>query len=88
MQASISKAWAIGISALECVQKTQAARVAGRGTVGHAEQADLVGPQMPVRIDGYVADIGEHARDAPARWRGIKLLAEICILSPVLAVMP
>ena len=31
--------------------------------VGHAEQADLVGQQMPVRIDGDVADIGEHAGD-------------------------
>ena len=31
--------------------------------VGHAKEADLVGQQMPVRIDGDVADIGEHARD-------------------------
>ena len=76
------------IGCLELVQKTQAARVAGRGMVGHAEEADLVGQQMPAPIDRDVADIGEHARDAPTRWRGIMLLAEICILSPVLAVMP
>src|SRR6202020_1589688 len=28
-----------------------------------AEEADLIRQQMPVRIDGYVPDIGEHARD-------------------------
>jgi hypothetical protein len=54
------------IGCLEFVQKTQAARVAGRGMVGHAEQADLVGQQVPAPIDGYVPDIGEHARAAPA----------------------
>ena len=36
------------------------------GMLGHAEQADLVGQQMPAPIDGYVPDIGEHARAAPA----------------------
>jgi len=36
----------------------------------------------------HVSDIGENARDAPARWRGIVLLAEICIRYPVLALMP
>jgi hypothetical protein len=56
--------------------------------VGHAEEADLVGQQMSAPIDRDVADIGEHARDAPTRRRGITLLAEICILSPVLAVTP
>jgi hypothetical protein len=41
-----------------------------------------------MRIDRDVSEIGEDARDTPARWRRIMLLAEICILSPVLAVMP
>src|SRR6185437_1410668 len=36
---------------LEGVQKTQAGGIAGRGMVGHAEQADLVGEQMAVGID-------------------------------------
>ena len=67
---------------LECVQEAQAARVAGRGMVGHSKQANLVREQMPVRMIGIISDIGEHARDAPARWRAIMLLAEICILSP------
>ena len=35
------------ISGLERVQKTQAARVAGRGMVGHSIEADLVRQQMP-----------------------------------------
>jgi hypothetical protein len=55
--------------------------------VGHAEKADLVGQQMPAPIDRDVADLGEYAGDAPARWRGIMRPAEICILSPVLPVM-
>jgi hypothetical protein len=46
------------IGFLEFVEETQAARVAGRRMVGHSEQADLVGQQMPVRIDRDVADIG------------------------------
>jgi hypothetical protein len=69
------------IGCLEFVQETQAARVAGRGMVGHAEQADLVGRQMPVRIDGYVADIGENVRRASS-LAGVMLLAVICIPSP------
>ena len=32
---------------LECVQEAQAARVAGRGMVGHSIEADLVRQQMP-----------------------------------------
>ena len=51
------------IGGLEFVQEPQAARVAGRGMVGHAEEADLVREQMPVRIDRDVSDIGEHAGD-------------------------
>jgi hypothetical protein len=71
------------IGFLEFVQKTQAARVAGWGMVGHSKEANLVRQQMPVRIDRDVSDIGEHARDAPAWWRGIMPLAEICILTPL-----
>jgi hypothetical protein len=51
------------IGCLELVQETQAARVAGRGMVGHTEKADLVRQRIPAPIDGDVADIGEHACD-------------------------
>ena len=54
------------IGCLEFVEETQAARIAGRGMVGRAEEADLVRQQVPAPIDEYVPDIGEHARAAPA----------------------
>jgi len=49
---------------LECVQEAQAARVAGRGMVGHSKQANLVREQMPVRID---RDYLRHRRTRPRR---------------------
>jgi hypothetical protein len=70
------------IGCLECVQKTQAARVAGRGVVGHAEEADLVRQQMTARIDRDVADIGEHARDKIGPPRQIALIAAKLRLPP------